>query len=195
MFSQYGYKWDLFFSTCPVGYIRLQLQRLLFALQFSPSVTACTCNLWRQPFSLSSIKMFLRLQRDNTFFLWWREIWDLDWPLGSPDSVWREPVLEIVDEVKVERAELGGSHGTPSEESKESFQMDEERIQRVGRRKRSEWVTDPGKERSNQWVWGGWGQGSWIILGELASFEKLEKVQIWPYYHEIRGQRVLRQQT
>lgn len=41
-----------------------------------------------------------------------------------------------MDEVKVERCELGGSHGTPSEESKESFQMDEERIQRVGRRKR-----------------------------------------------------------
>lgn len=38
----------------------------------------------------------------------------------------------------MERAELGGSHGTTSEESKESFQMDEEWIQRLGRRKRSQ---------------------------------------------------------
>ena len=65
---------------------------------------------------------------------------DSAWPISleSPDPVWREPILEIVDEVKVERAELGGSHGTTSEESKESFQMDEEWIQRLGRRKRSQ---------------------------------------------------------
>lgn len=145
-------------------------------------------------FFLPSIKMFLCLQRDNTFFLWWGEIWDLDWPLGSPDPVWRESVLEIVDEVKVERAELGGSHGTTSEESKKSFSNGWRTDTESRQKKMSEWITDLGKERSNRWVWGRWGQGSWIILGELASFEKLEKVQIWPYYHEIRGQRVLRQQ-
>ena len=38
----------------------------------------------------------------------------------------------------MECAELGGSHGMTTEESKKSFQMDEEQIQRVGRRKRSE---------------------------------------------------------
>lgn len=54
--------------------------------------------------------------------------------------------METVDEVKVERAELGGSHGTTSEESKKSFQMNEERIQRVGGRGVSESQTQQRRE-------------------------------------------------
>lgn len=77
-------------------------------------------------FSFLFIKMFLCLPVGNTFFLWWREIRDLDYHPDSPDPVWGEPILEIVSKVNMECAELGCSHGKSSEQCKNSLQMDEE---------------------------------------------------------------------
>lgn len=109
-FSQYEYTRDLFLGSCPVGHIRLnRIMTVAFGLDSSLSVklfpVACGGNIL-----LLSIKMSLCLEQAEHFSFHGGRSGTQTGHSVSPVTVCGEPVLEIMGEIKMECAELGGSH-------------------------------------------------------------------------------------
>lgn len=105
-----------------------------------------------------------------------------------------EPVLEIMGGIKMEHAELRGSHRKSALDLKNSIQMNEELFRQWCKESRASESQSQRKERNKQYLWAVQRGGAlgWCVR-QPAPFTELGRVWIWPYC-EIGEWRILRWQ-